>query len=73
MVPAATGAVGALVLEEACIAKLLYARRACVETSADVAGVAVANLTTSDLNTIPVESAYHAKLTEIRRSNMISG
>ena len=60
-------------LGEACVAKLPDTRRAGVETSADDAGAAVATLASIDLDTVTMDSAYHTKLTEIRRSSMISG
>ena len=44
-----------------------------LRTFPDVAGAAVATFATSDLNTVPIKTTYRTKLTEIRRSNMISG
>ena len=71
--PVASGADGALVLWETCIAIFLIARRAGVGSSADDAGAAVATLASKDLSIVPIVSAYRTWLTEIRRSNVISG
>ena len=71
--PVASGADGALVLEDTCVAIFLLAHRAGVGSSADDAGAAVATLASIDLSIVPIDSAYLARLTEIRRSSMISG
>ena len=73
MVPTFAQAGGAIMHEVACIAKLLSARWACVETSAKYAGAYQAALAFIDVSPVRIDPAYRTKLTEIRRSSMISG